>query len=909
MKKVLLVFAILLAGLFLASCESGQEELQAAYDTLGGVINEPSAITSNFSLPTDLVGGVTAEWSSDQPGVISIGTPADGVVLVTVNRPAFGQPDAEVILSAVLSLEGTSNTMTYTIELTVIAQATQELSINNIADFLAVTDAAYDPSEDEDKTQISLDNVTVFAKGDDSAFIYDGTGITVLMYGESASMEIGAVYNVTGTMEWYYGMWELKEPTFTLQESATPQYPTAEEFTSVQTAINGFVADGLDEYAFGDVTGGNMEPIYATITGTVYMIPEDTSNYNTWIVDTTEVDPSSAVSGTSSTPANAFMVYYHTNDFATLRLYNGQTVTIDVVIHTYRSNNLAFALYYVGGPEGIVAANLSDEQKIQIDADSLSIPASSSEATTLTLPTSGVNGSTIVWSFTDGLDPNNSYVDLATGEATVPAASQVEVGLTATVSFTGQDDIVVDFVIKLGEYPVSTVAEAIALGEGAIVKVVGVVTDITDAGSNGAAYFQDATGGFNLYTGSTLIITDAMLGRTYEIIGEVDLYNGLNELVGFTLEDMVELTGEDALSFEAVDISEMTLDSATLLPYQAQLVDLTGFVTKYALNSAYTSSFNISMINEAGEEIAVRLDRDVPGFADFVAQVVDLPAGSPLDFTDVIVGWYYSPQLLVGSNATIATGEANSEADQAAVASLLLDVPEAGDEVIADLTLPTTGIYGATVVWSSDNAAITTAGVVTRPAEGQPDVNVTLGYTVTVGGTTLTEVTVVVTVLAEVAQAAPELFFSEYIESGGEKALEIYNPTDSTVDLSSYTVELYSNANSTVQSSLTLTGTLASGEVYVISYGPDTQALIDATDAENAVANFNGNDASVLKKDGAIIDIIGVVAAGVYFAEDVTLVRNASIVAGNTTYTPAEWSSQATEFTHIGSHTCDLPAA
>ena len=42
--------------------------------------------------------------------------------------------------------------------------------------------------------------------------------------------------------------------------------------------------------------------------------------------------------------------------------------------------------------------------------------------------------------------------------------------------------------------------------------------------------------------------------------------------------------------------------------------------------------------------------------------------------------------------------------------------------------------------------------------------------------------------------AATDLFFSEYIEgSSFNKALEIYNGTGAAVDLSTYSVELYSN--------------------------------------------------------------------------------------------------------------------
>src|SRR5690554_6602433 len=53
--------------------------------------------------------------------------------------------------------------------------------------------------------------------------------------------------------------------------------------------------------------------------------------------------------------------------------------------------------------------------------------------------------------------------------------------------------------------------------------------------------------------------------------------------------------------------------------------------------------------------------------------------------------------------------------------------------------------------------------------------------------------------------AAPDLFFSEYIEgSSNNKALEVYNGTGAPVDLTGYTIEQYSNGSTTVSLRLDL---------------------------------------------------------------------------------------------------------
>lgn len=68
------------------------------------------------------------------------------------------------------------------------------------------------------------------------------------------------------------------------------------------------------------------------------------------------------------------------------------------------------------------------------------------------------------------------------------------------------------------------------------------------------------------------------------------------------------------------------------------------------------------------------------------------------------------------------------------------------------------------------------------------------------------------------AQNCSQLFISEYVEGwSNNKALEIYNPTSTPIDLSQYFVTRYSNGSSTatVANSVQLSGTIAPFDVYV----------------------------------------------------------------------------------------------
>lgn len=71
---------------------------------------------------------------------------------------------------------------------------------------------------------------------------------------------------------------------------------------------------------------------------------------------------------------------------------------------------------------------------------------------------------------------------------------------------------------------------------------------------------------------------------------------------------------------------------------------------------------------------------------------------------------------------------------------------------------------------------------------------------------------------ASFAQDCSKIFISEYVEGwSNNKAVEIYNPTSSPVDLSQYIIARYSNGSNaaTVANAIQLTGTVGAHDVYV----------------------------------------------------------------------------------------------
>ena len=155
--------------------------------------------------------------------------------------------------------------------------------------------------------------------------------------------------------------------------------------------------------------------------------------------------------------------------------------------------------------------------------------------------------------------------------------------------------------------------------------------------------------------------------------------------------------------------------------------------------------------------------------------------------------------------------------------------------------------------------------------------------------------------------AAKQLYFSEYVEgSGNNKALEIFNPTDQTVDLSEYGIMTTSNGSDWYFPA-PLHGMLAPGDVYTIvhpdfdfSLLADSAAVVDTL--WGAYINyFNGDDARGLVQlvggswdefpNYTLIDVIGEEGidpgsgwdvAGVASAtQDHTLIRKNNVETGN----------------------------
>ncbi|MGV2875529.1 thermonuclease family protein [Macrococcus capreoli] len=152
------------------------------------------------------------------------------------------------------------------------------------------------------------------------------------------------------------------------------------------------------------------------------------------------------------------------------------------------------------------------------------------------------------------------------------------------------------------------------------------------------------------------------------------------------------------------------------------------------------------------------------------------------------------------------------------------------------------------------------------------------------------------------AKAASNLLISEYVEgSSYNKAIEIYNPGNTAVDLSSYSLVSFTNGADRTTGTVTelkLSGTIEAKSTYVIANKSASEAVLSKAQMTtgNAVMNFNGDDTLVLfqnydatTKNGEVQDAVGQIGVdpGTNFGTDVstldmTLVRTNDLLTPDT---------------------------
>ncbi|HAF28413.1 MAG TPA: hypothetical protein DCG75_05130, partial [Bacteroidales bacterium] len=147
------------------------------------------------------------------------------------------------------------------------------------------------------------------------------------------------------------------------------------------------------------------------------------------------------------------------------------------------------------------------------------------------------------------------------------------------------------------------------------------------------------------------------------------------------------------------------------------------------------------------------------------------------------------------------------------------------------------------------------------------------------------------------------LFISEYIEGDSyDKAIEIYNNSESTIDLSNVKLQKDNGGDQSFSYSLSLSGTINPHDVFVIAHNSasaEIRAKADLT-TTSLVMTFNGDDQLRILYNGIETDHIGDVGN---FGENRTFVRAGHVLKGDTSLVNPQLSLNWIELDK-GDHSC-----
>jgi hypothetical protein len=227
------------------------------------------------------------------------------------------------------------------------------------------------------------------------------------------------------------------------------------------------------------------------------------------------------------------------------------------------------------------------------------------------------------------------------------------------------------------------------------------------------------------------------------------------------------------------------------------------------------------------------------------------------------------------------------------------------DVVVQDITPPTVVTQNVTVNLDASGNAIVTAAQVNN---GSSDA-------CGIASMSLSNISFN---CSNVLPTASDLFISEYVEgSSNLKAIEIYNGTGAPVNLATYQLQFYFNGSATSGTTITLSGTLAANDVYVVADDNAGAGVLAVADQISTLSFFNGDDAIALVKSGNNIDVIGQIGvdpgtqwgSGLTSTLDHTLRRKSYVSIGDNNgsnaFNPAtEWNGFALDnIADLGAHT------
>lgn len=305
-------------------------EVLAGTDTRAAKISAPSTLSAGLNGSNPNAIDVTWTAVAEAAGYEITLTPTSGDAVV---RTAASDEVS-------LTISGLTASTTYTPSIVTIADPYLYKANSDVKACSAVTTGSLHVSDITSAGTYTLEGLTVMAVNGSNVIASDVTG-AILIYKSSHGLAINDVFNITGGVEKYNGVWEFKNSiTITKVGTTTAVYPTpvtynADKITSYATApVTEYatatgtanstartvtVADGKVLNVYGDLSSVDGKQVI--VNG--YAFGYNSSKVNFMLVGTPTLDPS--VPSLITSPVDGSTIEWDNDEYGD---GNAQTITV-----------------------------------------------------------------------------------------------------------------------------------------------------------------------------------------------------------------------------------------------------------------------------------------------------------------------------------------------------------------------------------------------------------------------------------------------------------------------------------------------------------------------------------------------------------------------------------------------------
>ncbi|MCF7924911.1 MAG: lamin tail domain-containing protein [Candidatus Izimaplasma sp.] len=628
-------------------------------------------VSSSFTLPATGANGTTVTWSSGNTEVVT----DDG----TVTQPAAGEGNASVTLTATITLNDASTTKEFDI---IVAEEAATNAYTVVANIVTETLG----------NTVSFQG-TVSGLFDGGYFLTDGTN-AFGVYNPSSSLDL-----TIGDEVYVKGLYAKYNTLFQISDVIEEEIVTAGDGTNDLAPIEKTVAEVLALDSSDPLVHGMIYRVSGTLVE-----GQNADGYDSLFIEDGD---------------DKLLFYYSSLSDSLDALYDkvGVKVTVDIIYYTEHSRN-GVLIAFDGTTDDIMDAPLTDAEAVVADQDANPVAPSVAVAT-ITLPTTGNNGSTYSgWtsSNTDVFADDGTFVARATETVTVTFTGTATKGTeTATATF--------EVVVPIN----SNAAEVSAMEVGSYFEVTGYVYEEAHYGF----YITSGDGFLFVYAGSSftddddtandyLTSDDLAPGDEITILGYLGAYGGL--LQANPIEYDIDETA-DAAYPTIIDGTVEGINSGAVL--KGQPVTITGEVV---LEGDYDDAV---IYGATGDKVKVYYRSNADDVAALEGKVITLTVIPYQDGSVLFNG--------VAADITEVAADASTYTyPDAGIAQALADALELPDYVTGNLDLPTANTDpAATMAWASTNEAVIATDGTVSMVNGS-ETAVTLTVTVTVGTETVT---------------------------------------------------------------------------------------------------------------------------------------------------------------------------